>query len=367
MIRFISMRRPCLGLAACLAFLPAVPAAQTVTIVGTQHLRGLDIPPTPEQYAHTIDALSAFAPTQVCIERMSGERLQIKAADPMRNAMALSPETHSRPLGTLIIPLGVNMQGRLAVLPADAREQARDLAARWDELSAQERVRLIGLQIAGYEFHSAVLDWSYLDAEARETAAEGVLEPAAEALEEMIHLNSEAYALAVPIARRAGLHELCTADSLKDEAAGMQVALARGGQEILDGPEVRARLETYQARISASWRPDSGPEALTRMLAFMNSDAFAEFDRDLQWETLRIHDNEAGAFHRRLMHWHARTAQISSELYRALAKGPEERVVLIIGAAHRPFNEAEMRAQPWLTVEPASGLLEAEQGPGLCF
>ncbi len=77
--------------------------------------------------------------------------------------------------------------------------------------------------------------------------------------------------------------------------------------------------------------------------------------------------NEAGAFRRRLMHWHARTAQVSSELFRALAKGPEERVMLIIGAAHRPFNEAEMRAQPWLAVEPASALLGAEQGPGLCF
>lgn len=99
------------------------------------------------------------------------------------------------------------------------------------------------------------------------------------------------------------------------------------------------------------------PDALTQMLAFMNSDVFAEYDREHQWELLREFDNEDGAFHRRLMYWHARTAQISSELYRALAKGPEERVLFIVGAAHRPFNEAEMRAQPWLTVEQAATLL----------
>lgn len=332
-------------------------AAQTVTIVGTQHLRGLDTPPTQQQYEHTIDALSAFAPTQVCIERMSGERIQTLAEDPMRNAMTLMPQTHGRPLATLIIPLGLEMQARLAVLPADARETANDLAANWNEISRDERLRLIALQIAGYEYHSAVLNWSHLDEAARETAAAGVLAPVADSLDDILVSGHEAYALAVPIARRAGLHVLCTADSLEYETAGMQTAIALGGQEIIDSPAVQASLDTYTATMNAAWRPDAGPGALTQMLAYMNSAAFTEFDREHQWEMLRAFDNEDGAFHRRLMYWHARTAQISSELYRALARGPEERVLFIVGAAHRPFNEAEMRTQPWLKVEPASALL----------
>lgn len=338
-------------------FVSAGAAAQTVTIVGTQHVQGLAPPPTPAQYQHTIDALSAFAPTQVCVERMSGLRLQTLADDPMRNAMVLSPETHGRPLGTLIIPLGMDMQTRLAVLPADARDEANRLTSQWDEIGDDQRLRLIALQIAGYEFHSAVLNWSYLDGEARAAAALGVLEPAAEALNDMLALDHEAYAIAVPIARRAGLHALCTADSQEYEAAGMQTAIDLGGQEILDRPAVKARLDAYLARMDAAWRPDAGPEALTQMLAYMNSAEFAEFGLEHQWETLRSVHNDAGAFHRRLMYWHARTAQISSELYRALARGPEERVLLIIGGAHRPFNEAEMRAQPWLTVAPAEALL----------
>ena len=346
-------------------FLIAVPAAaQTVTIVGTQHLRGLDTPPTPEQYEHAIDALSVFAPTQVCVERISGARIQQLASDPMRNAVTLNPETHGRPLGTLIVPLGVQMQARMAVLPADARDEARRLADRWDDIDADTRLRLIGLQIAGYEFHSAVLNWSYLPQSVRDAASSGLLEPVADALEDMLNLDHEAYALAVPIARRAGLHELCTADSLVDETAGMDAAMAFGGGDILTGPDVLPELDAYRAQMASVWQPDSGPGALTRMLAYMNSDAFAEYDLENQWELLRRFDNGAGAFHRRLMYWHARTAQISSELYRALAQGPEERVLLIIGAAHRPFNEAEMRAQPWLSVEPASALLGDVHPPG---
>jgi len=48
------------------------------------------------------------------------------------------------------------------------------------------------------------------------------------------------------------------------------------------------------------------------------------------------------------------------ELFRALAQGPEERVLFILGAAHRPFTEAALRAQPWIDVKPVKTLLAPE-------
>ncbi|MEX2498855.1 MAG: DUF5694 domain-containing protein [Wenzhouxiangellaceae bacterium] len=361
MKRLSALRSSLMGLALlCVAAAPVL--AQTVTIVGTQHLKGLEVSPSAAQHAHAVDALSAFAPTQVCVERMSGSRIQALAADPARNAMTLRPDAHGRPLAGTILPLGTHMQVRLAIRPADARDEAAALAARWHELSESERVGLVALQIAGYEFHSAVLNWSYLNDETRESASEQLPRSAMDALDEHLQSSHEVYSLAVPIARRAGLHVLCTADSQEDESSGMQVAMSLGGEKILDSPEVRERIEEYLDRLAAVWRPDDGPAALTRMLAFMNSDEFAELDRQMQWDTLRRHDNDQGAFTRRLMLWHARTTQISSELYRALARGPDERVMLIIGAAHRPFNEAEMRALGWVRVAPASRFLREGQG-----
>ena len=170
----------------------------------------------------------------------------------------------------------------------------------------------------------------------------------------------EVYALGVPLARTAGLHELCMADSQEDETSGIFAALDHDGEAVLESPEVEARLEELTETLDAAWRSESGPAALTALLRFTNSDEFAELDRRLQWETLREFDNDAGALHRRLMYWHARTAEISAELFRALARGPEERVLLIIGAAHRAFTEADLRAQPWIEVEPARALLQAK-------
>lgn len=341
------------------SLISAAPAAgQTVTIVGTQHLEGLDPTPDAEQLEHAVEAMAAFEPTQVCIERMGGGRLQALSRDPQRHGMALDPATHGRPLGTLVIPLGKTLQTLLEIRPADARESAAGLAARWDELSLEDRIELIGLQVAGYEFYSAALNWSYLTPSERIEAEDGTLGPAAEALTATLTSADEVYSLAVPLARRAGLHELCTADSQEYEADGMRAALEHGGITVMESPAVSERLAAYSAHMNTVWRPESGPDALTHMLGYMNSEAFVAFDMENQWRPLREHDNDDGAFARRLMYWHARTAQISSELYRALAQGRDERVLFIVGAAHRPFNEAEMRAQPWLRVEPASSLFQ---------
>jgi len=333
---------------------------QTITVLGTAHLTGLEPSPNAEQLAHTIAALSGFAPTRVCVERMSGKRIEVLMADPERNAMTLRPETASRPLATIIVPTGVEMQAMLERRPADARDDAKRLVARWDDLDTAQRLRVIGLQLAGYEFHSAVLNWSYLDDGERSEAMAMFGAHIAKRLDEALHSILEVYSLGVPLARKAGLHQLCSADSQEDETRGMQVALALGGEALLESPEVSARIDSLRERSAQAWQPESGPQALTSMLKFYNSAEFAEIDRRLQWETLREMDNEAGAFQRRLMYWHARTAEISAELFRALAKGREERVIFIVGAAHRAFTEADLRAQPWVEVKPASVLLEAK-------
>jgi len=342
------------------AFLATPAGAQTITVVGTPHLTGLDPSPSTEQLTHAVKALSAFEPTQVCVERMSGDRIEVLMADPARNAMTLLPETAGRPLATIIVPVGVEMQAVLERRPADARDEAQQLISLWDELDTSGRIRVIGLQLAGYEFSSAVLNWAYLDKAERKEAAEIFSARIAERLEETLNSVHEAYSLGVPLARQMGLHQLCAADSQEDETRGMQAAIKYGGQQVIDSPEAQEQFDKHRAIMADAWRPEDGRGALVALLQYANSDEFEEMDRRVQWETLREMDNEAGAFSRRLMYWHARTAEISAELFRALAKGRDERVLFIVGAAHRPFTEADLRAQPWVEVKPARMFLETK-------
>lgn len=333
-------------------------AGQVITIVGTPHLVQLEGAPRADQLSRVVDLLSEFRPTQVCVERMSGERIQGLLADPERYGPILQPGEHGRPLASTIIPIGVELQILLERSAGAARDEARELVSGWDTLSVQDRIRVIQLQLAGFEFHSAVLNWSHLDPSEREVAGP-VLQPRiVEALDAGLEAPGEVYAIGVPLARRAGLHELCTADALEDEAFGIVAAMEHGAEQVLRRPEVQRRIQSIVDLWDEMWDPAAGPDALVETLRFFNGEEFADIDRRLQWETLREFDNEAGAFQRRLMHWHARTSAISVELFRALARSPEERVLFIVGAAHRPFTEANLRSQPWFRVKPALEVLE---------
>ncbi len=324
-------------------------AAQTITIVGTPHLNHLTELPTNEQLDKAIEAMAAFEPTQVCVERMGGERIEMLHADPSRNGRLLESFV------SRTVRMGEETQRRLAIRPADARNEAEELIEQWDELDVMERGRLIGLQIAGFEFVSAVLNWSYLTPENRETVSRMLGARSVESLNNAMGSSSEIFSLAVPLARKAGLHQMCFADSLEDESLGVSTARRLGLDEVLSNKEAQSRIEQLIAN-SEYEQIKSGPYGLVELLKIHNSREWAETDRDLQWETLYMFDNEAGASRRRLMYWHARTSEINAELYRALAQGPDERVLFIVGAAHRPFNEAALHSQPWVDVKPAVDL-----------
>jgi hypothetical protein len=324
--------------------------AQTVTIVGTAHLNQLEKAPNHMQLERAVNAMSMFDPTQVCIEVMSGERIEVLDADPSRHGTLL------RYFASDIVRAGSEQQRRLEIRPSDARKEAREMVEKWDQLSGEDRGRLIQLQMAGFEFYSAVLSWSYLTKEEKEDISAKMGKQTRDILQRRLKSNFEVLTLAIPLAKKAGLHELCYADSAEDEVTGTVSAHGIGLDKILEKEEVKNKFVELNAYSNSLWQPESGPDALVRMLIEYNSEEYAATDRKLQWETLHDLDNEKGASIRRLMYWHARSSEINAELYRALGQGPDERVLFIVGAAHRPFNEAALRSQPWIKVKPATDL-----------
>lgn len=324
-------------------------AAQTVAVLGTPHLSGQQPSATSPQLAHTLARLQHFAPTQVCIESLSGPRIAALMRDPGRNAEVLGQ------FAPLAVRLAASQQVGMGLDADRAAAAASALAAEGPVLTSEARVRLVRLQLAAYDPHSAALNWSHLSAQQR--AAEGAVldKEAAAALERLLRSPNEISALAIPLARRRGLAELCAVDVLDDEVA--VGALAPALTPIVARPEVGPRLAALNDAAARQWRPDSGEKALTDLLRWYNGAAFATVDREGQWQLFRDFEDADGAGSRRLMYWHARNAEIAAGLYRRLAGGNRQRVLLIIGAAHRPFIEAQLRSQPWLDVVPAERLL----------
>jgi hypothetical protein len=332
----------------------------SVMVLGTKHFSTMDVAPDKKQIAHSVSILEKYKPTQVCIERMSGERIESLLHPPESNGFSFNDTWHGRPLAKTIAPMGVEYQLRLERNPDDARVEGEQLLDQWPELDGQQRHKAIGLLLAGYRFHDAVLNWGYLSEDERKMKSQWLTDKTPKVLDEFLNSNHEVYALALPLAMKLGLHSFCHADSQEDESAGIKAALENDGQEVLKNPEFLQKVEKIERKWNTKWRPESGDAALTEMLTYFNSDEFEQDDRASQWDGLLSIDNEKNAFYKRFMFWHARTAEISAEIYRALARGREERIILIIGAAHRPFTEKELRSQPWFDVIPAIQFLENE-------
>lgn len=331
-----------------LALLPPSPAHGQVMVVGTAHLSRLNPTPSVAQRLAVVDRLAAFEPTLVCVEAIPGERVQQFAGNPQQYGELLA--TFARDA----VRLAPEQQLRLSVDGKAARAEARTLEQRPGTLDAPTRLRLIALQLAGYEPWSALLNWTALTNAERDAAQERLGRDAAERLRTLSDSPNEIASIAIPLARRMGHRRLCAADIFADEL-GVQ-SLEQELLPLLQDSTIARALESLNARQAAHWHAER-PDGLVTLYSWMNSDEYATMDRSAEWEPFArgaaLHD----AGKRRLALWHARNSDIAAHVFRAMASAEGKRTLLVIGASHRPFIEQALRAQPWVDVVPAAARL----------
>lgn len=321
--------------------------AATVAVVGVPHLASLDPAPTLAQRQAVVNLLASFEPTIVCIEAMPGERIEQFLEKPDQHGKLL------RHFGLTAVMIGPEQQVRLGLSRQDARAAASELERQGSSLDTDQRLRLIGLQLAAFEPWSALLNWTYLDESGQAMAASVLGDSAVERLQQLAKSSNEVVTLAIPLARRTGLRRVCAVDSFVDEATVQ--TLAGELMPIIRDAGVQAGIKAFEKEQSANWSPE-GDGGLVQLLAWMNSDQWAQRDRTTQWDIFDsgIHDAASS----RLMLWHARNSEIITWLFRAIAEVDGERPILIIGGAHRPFIEQALEAHRWVDVVPASLLIE---------
>lgn len=325
-------------------------AAGEVMVVGTPHLEALRPEPGPERLREVVDRLASWAPTVVCVEAIPGDRVRQLAGDPAAWGELLST------FALDAVRLAPEQQARLSVDAATALRRARELEHRPGPLTAEERVLLVGLQLAGHEPWSAVLGWTVLTEAERASAAKRLGRAAAERLAALASARNEIVSVAVPLAARLGHRRLCMADVFVDEVAVQ--ALSGDLEPLLGDPVVAEGLASIEAARGARWRPGE-KDGLVRLVAWTSSSDYATADRRTQWDLFARGGAPNRAGERRLALWHARNAEIAAHVYRAVSGPDGARALLLIGAAHRPFVEDALRAQPWIEVVPPERALAA--------
>jgi hypothetical protein len=212
-------------------------------------------------------------------------------------------------------------------------------AAGAGKRSPEERAALALWMLAAYDPASAALQWSYLDAQAR-AAQKAVPADLAALLDARLARVDETYAIAARVARALGLETLEPVDDFEDLDA-YAVIDAQLDKDLEGNALVAAISKTPVYQDAASRLKECVKSGdLLPQLALVNSAGYAAADVDAQWGVfLRTHF-ASGADRGRLGLWENRNLKIAARIRAVAALHPGGRVLVVYGAAHRPFLEA---------------------------
>lgn len=322
------------GAHAALARIAAGAPRTRVLVLATPHLAGLE-GVEPRFLEPVLDRLESFRPTIICIEAIPPASLAAMeeaggiqadvAAMFAKDAMA-----HGRALRT-----------SLGLTRREAEARAAAALAGASALPAARRAEIAVWLVAAYDFGSAALQWSQLSPEERAAAA--VPAEVKAYLDARLGSRNETTTVAIALARRLGIQTLAPVDSHFDGAKLLAVgedALA----EVFEHPLNKASTKhPVYARSRAVTAAAIASGDLLPLYRFMNSDAYLVADAEAQWGWYWRSRLDSGLDRFRYALWEARNIAIASNVAMQTASPRNERVLLLIGAAHKTFVEEHLR------------------------
>jgi hypothetical protein len=285
-----------------------------------------------------IAELAAFRPAAICIESLPATRVREfelrKGAGTLYGEVLDTFAKRHRDLAGAALP-AVKVSPEAAAL-REAELVSALARLRAEERTAQHRAALALWMAAAYDPVSAALQWSCLtDEEKRaQTAIPGDLAALLDA--ECAEVN-EGLALAVPLARRLGLETLEPVDDFEDLEAYARISpdIEREfpGNALLAGGSKAPIYAEFDSLLKQGLEKGD----LWPVYVLLNSPRYARADVDAQWGVfLRTH-LPSGADRSRLGLWENRNLKIAARIRAVAALHPGGRVLVIYGAAHKPF------------------------------
>jgi hypothetical protein len=302
-----------------------------------------------------LDRLERFAPTVVAIERVSGETVALwEKLAPAWDAVMAAFAGDVRKVGR-------EAQAALGIDRDEAAREATELIDSWKAAAAtapdgEERRHAALLLAAAYELDSAALQWSYLPPDER-GADETLPDAVAASLSRRLDERDERVQIAIALARKCRLERLACVD----DQADAPFTLARG-EELMAGlrqtPEL-ARLEKSLLAVELPKRLDvaaKGADWLP-LYRWINSREYAAADVDAQWHLFFRSRLASGLDRERAARWEVRNLGIVARIREASARSAGGRVLVVIGASHKPFLDAYLRSMMDVEVVAAEEVL----------
>lgn len=320
-------------------------------VLGTVHLKPLGEALQPAMLAPLLDVLAGFKPDVIAIEALPGERVHELLL--RRGANEVHDELIDGYAG-LHQTLAAPAQPQLGL---DALQARRALEALDGEADPGRRILL---QLAAYEPFNALLGWSRLDAQQRARA--GLPADLTARLDKQLQRRDETVMIGLELARRLGLRELAAVDEFEDTrvfgplSGRLAAALAT---HPLVAAVARAPVYVEQEKLQRSGLAQGDLLPLYRAI---NAGDRQRDDVDAQWGIFLRTGLSDGSDRGRLALWEERNLKIAARLRALTARYIGKRVLVVYGAAHKPFLDAYLAALGDIDVVQPSSLPGWSQG-----
>ena len=302
-----------------------VPPTQ-VMVLGTTHLANNTNGLRLSDLDPLLDRLGAYAPDVITIENSSGMTC---------NRVRSYPREHVGYADTYCFD-SADYREESGLSVEEGSFEARNALNNWpDKPTVSQRRSLAASFIASNEPNSALVQWLRLD-DADRVAGDGLGPKSVDLLNRFSQSIGETQSIAAQLAARQGLERLFYAD---DHGSWL---------------DSKADSEAYSARISELWPDeddpcqvhfkssdtDLGEGDIIRAYRILNGRDWQRRQMECDFK-LTMNDDEPEGYGRLYtMAWQARNLRMVSSIMEAAATKPGGRVLSIVGASHKPYQEA---------------------------
>lgn len=319
---------------------PEIPPEERtrVMVLASHHLAELGDEFRPELLDGVVEALEGFGPELVAVEALApGDIAAMRALggyDGILDGFAARP-----------IRLAERARDHLGLAdatPFEAESLQLELLKRLASgEGAQEEIRLdlVLHSLAAYDYHTALLQWSHLDAESRRDTG-AIPREVREELQEQLDSPNERVSIGLRLARDLGHDRLHAVDDQmtmalqsRDEVEGLMAAMEE--ESILE--EVTATYERI-GEVPLAEALEEGD--LLPYYLRLNSAEHAEEDVGTQWAAFLDERIETVPGRARVARREARDLRITTHIRRVTARHPGSDVLVVYGASHKPFLES---------------------------
>jgi len=305
-----------------------------VMILGTPHLQSLGDHFKPSLLDNLLDVLERFKPDLIGVESIPPFLLEDMELRKDKFADVINQ------FAKLRIEYGHKMQQNLKISRQKAEDIAHSLflALRDEPKSYDKRAELVQCLLASYDDVSALLQWSYLP-EAFRSRYKDIPDNIHDYINDQLESSNEIISIGISIAKRLGLDRIEYVDDHHDKEIFLKIA-SKLMAEIQNNSEyLSVQNDSFYKKSQQRLQDAVKKGDLLPYYIYMNSLEYEARDMELQWNLWFRTKLQSGLDRSRMALWEVRNLNISSHIRRATALHPGERLLVIIGASHKPFLE----------------------------